>query len=301
MAHRDSSCANDAFFAWPFTQATSLSQHVRHVIALRSAVHRWKPNLVHSFSRLAYLLALLGSDVPAVMSYQRHTGGKRIGRMASLLGKKLRFTACSEFIAAMGRPWGGDWDVIPNFVDCDFFEFRNEVPADAPLVFLSRVEEIKGPHLAIEIARRAQRKLLIAGNIPETPDGIRYWKIKVEPLVDGSLVCYVGAVDDFQKRDLLQKAAAMIVPVQWGEPFGIVFAEALACGTPVISCPDGALPEIVRDGEHGFLIRTIDEGVNAVKRLQTISRSSCRAHAESSFSASAVVIQYEALYQGLSR
>jgi glycosyltransferase involved in cell wall biosynthesis len=108
---------------------------------------------------------------------------------------------------------------------------------------------------------------------------------------------YVGPVNDAQKRELLGQAAAMIVPIEWEEPFGIVFAEALACGTPVISCPRGALPEIVRDGREGFLVSDVDEAVSAIECLPSIKRSDCRARAESHFSVQAIVPKYQLLYE----
>jgi len=173
-----------------------------------------------------------------------------------------------------------------------------KVPADAPLLFLSRAESDKGPDLAIRIAKKAGRKLILAGNKPELAHEVRYWSDKVEPQL-GNGVKYVGPVDDRQKNELLGKAGALLVPVQWDEPFGIVFAEALACGTPVISCPRGALPEIVEDGKDGFLIRTEEEGVEALQKIGRISREACRKKAEQKFSADAVVPQYEKIYQGL--
>jgi glycosyltransferase involved in cell wall biosynthesis len=219
--------------------------------------------------------------------------------MACLFGNKLRFTACSEFIASMGRPWGGEWNVLPNFVDCGFFEFRNHVAADAPLLFLSRIEEIKGTHLAIEIAKRAGRSLIIAGNRVNDLKGERYWQNAIAPHIDDRQTRYHGPVDDQQKNKLLGLAAALLVPVQWAEPFGIVFAESLACGTPIISCPQGALPEIVTEGVHGFLINSINEGVAAVHRLNTISRTACRERAEEKFSVQVIGAQYEQLYENM--
>jgi len=89
----------------------------------------------------------------------------------------------------------------------------------------------------------------------------------------------------------------MLVPIQWNEPFGIVFAEALACGTPVISCPRGALPEIVRNGREGFLIETTEEGVEAVRRVGSVDRIACRDRAERHFSVNAVLGRYLDLYR----
>ena len=231
------------------------------------------------------------------MSYQRHTGGRRNRIAAKLGGRSLVFTACSEYIAAQGRNWGGRWEVVPNFVDTEYYRFVPSVPADAPLVFLSRIERIKGTHTAIEVARRSDRRLVIAGNKVMEGDDSAYWRDEVAPYIDGDKVEYVGPVTDAEKNELLGRAAALLVPVEWDEPFGIVFAEALACGTPVISCPRGALPEIVREGEHGFLGRSVEESVSAVQRLDMISREACRRRVEKLFSRRVVVDRYEFMYR----
>jgi glycosyltransferase involved in cell wall biosynthesis len=296
-AHSDSSCATDYFQSWPGQRSNGLFDTVRNTGALSRAVRVFKPDVVHSFSRLGYLLPLLHRSLPKVMSYQRHTGGPRNRIAAKMAAGSLVFTACSEFIAKQGRQGGGDWKVIPNFVDPEKYPFAATVPPDAPLVFLSRIERIKGTHAAIEIAKRSGRRLIIAGNKVEHGDGPTYWQNEVAPHVDGRNVKYVGPVNDEQKVDLLRQAAALVVPVEWGEPFGIVFVEALACGTPVISCPRGALPEIIRTGQDGFLITTIEEGVEAVQQLSTISREVCRARAEKCFSAEVIGSAYEALYK----
>ena len=110
---------------------------------------------------------------------------------------------------------------------------------------------------------------------------------------------YIGPVNDTQKNDLLGSAAAMIVPIEWEEPFGIVFAEALACGTPVISCPLGALPEIVRPGIDGYLVNNVEEACTAIQNLPQIDRRNCRQRAEDCFSASVIVEKYEQLYHSL--
>ena len=110
---------------------------------------------------------------------------------------------------------------------------------------------------------------------------------------------YVGSVNDTQKNELLGQAAAMIVPIEWNEPFGIVFAEALACGTPVISCPRGALPEIIHHGTHGYLINSLSEASSAIDKLSQINRYACRQRVEECFSSQAIVDKYEQLYQNL--
>lgn len=297
-ARPGSECPADAFFAWPGLSSLSRSDTISNTHFLWKTVRAFKPDLVHSFSRVAYLLPLLRGRIPLVMSYQREPTLRTSG-LAVKLAKPdvITFTGCSDYIARRGRPAGGDWHGIPNFSDTEALTLSPSVPEDAPLVFLSRVEEIKGAHWAIEIARRTGRRLVIAGNhsTGNDPEG-EFWRRRIAPEIGKGGIEYVGPVDDVQKNALLGQARAMVVPIQWNEPFGIVFAEALACGTPVVSCPRGALPEIVRPGVDGFLIRSIEEGCEAVERVGVLDRAECRRRAEEHFSADAVVARYLDLY-----
>jgi glycosyltransferase involved in cell wall biosynthesis len=300
-AHPESTALVDRFYPWPGCASQSRGDTWKNLRALSRAARGFRPDVLHSYSRLAYLLPLLPRRLPKVMSYQRQPS-RRTTRWAWRLSRgRLRFTGCSEHICRAGRPAGGEWTAIPNFVDPARYTFRESVPADAPLVFLSRIEPIKGTHLAVEVARRAGRRLVIAGNHAEDGDNGRYWREQVLPFVGKDGVEYVGPVDDARKDELLGRAAALLVPVQWEEPFGIVFAEALACGTPVLSCPRGALPEIVRDGQEGFLCGTMEQLTEAVGRVGTISRRACRERVLAEFSAPVVVARYEALYERMLR
>jgi glycosyltransferase involved in cell wall biosynthesis len=299
VAHPKSTCVTDFFRPWPSEDPGGTRNALRHALTLRSAVNEFRPDVVHSFSRLMFMLPLLRKRGAKLMSYQRATGGWRNRLAAKLGGDSFAFTGCSEFIASLGRPWGGRWLAIPNFVDVEHYRFSPQVSADAPLVFLSRIESIKGAHQAIRMASGAGRRLIIAGNRVDTPQGREYWSREIEPHLAAGRVEYVGSVDDEQKNRLLGSAAALLVPIEWEEPFGIVFAEAQACGTPVISCPRGALPEIVRDGVHGFLVRSIEEGVAVIARLPEIDRQACRRNAEERFSRRVAGDAYIALYREL--
>lgn len=297
VARAGSQCAADAVHAWPGRSSLSSSDTLRNTLALWKAVRAFEPDVLHSFSRVAYLAPQLRGRIPVVMSYQREPT-LRTTRLAVGLAapKVLTFTGCSDYIAAQGRAAGGHWEGIPNFAEMSALRFSPAVAADAPLVFLSRVESIKGADWAIEIARRTKQRLVIAGNHSDSgPEGA-YWNEKIAPWIGRDGVEYVGPVDDAQKNALLGAARAMIVPIQWNEPFGIVFAESLACGTPVISCPRGSLPEIVRHGREGFLIETIEEGCEAVGRLGAIDRAACRRRAEENYSPDVVVERYLDLY-----
>jgi glycosyltransferase involved in cell wall biosynthesis len=295
-AHGDSTTPAHALYAWPSVRSRGFLASVANLKALRTAYREWAPDIVHSFGRLAYLAPILPTSTPKIMSYQRDPS-LRTTRWARRLSRgTLTFTGCSENICRLGRRGGGRWTAIHNCVETDRLEFREQVASDAPLVFLSRIERIKGTHTAIAIAKKAGRRLVIAGNHGSEGEAGEYWRAEIEPQLGRDGVEYVGPVDDVAKNQLLGHAAAMVVPIEWEEPFGIVFAESLACGTPVVSCARGALPEIVDDGVHGFLIGSVEEGVAAVGRLGEISRRACRDRAEACFSADAIVGRYEFLY-----
>ncbi len=299
VAKAGSTCAVDAAFAWPDERIAGLRPILRNTLALRRAVHAFRPDVVHSFARLAYLSSFLPGAQPKIMSYQRHTGGRGVCLAARLGGRHLHFTGCSEFICNQGRRAGGTWTAIPNLVDLGRLQFAPAVAADAPLLFLSRLDDIKGPDTAIAIAKAARRRLIIAGNISADPGQQRFFAQHVQPFLGRDGIEYVGEVGDAAKSELLRTAAALLVPIRWHEPFGIVFAEALACGTPVITCPLGALPEIVEPGRTGFFIASDDvaAGVAAVARLHEIDRQACRRAVEKRFSLPVVGAAYEALYR----
>ncbi len=299
LARDSSTAAADARFGWPVSRVSGVAATLRNALALRRTVGMFRPDVVHSFSRLAYLVPLLGRGTPVVMSYQRHTGGRQTSLAARFGGNSLRFTGCSEYICHMARPHGGTWQAIPNFIEPERFTFASHVPADAPLVFLSRVEDIKGPDTAIAIARASGRRLIIAGNRSDSGAQREFFDREIQPRIGREGIEWIGEVNDEQKNRVLGSAAALVVPIRWDEPFGIVFAEALACGTPVITCPRGATPEIVIDGTTGFLIRNVDEGRTAVRRLDFINRARCRRDAEERFSAARVAHRYLDLYGDL--
>ncbi len=294
-AHPDSTCSVDAFFPWP--DAGKKAGVLRNAAALFRATRGFKPDIVHSFSRLAYLLPILSASVPKIMSYQRHTGGRQIAWASRLSRGSLRFTGCSEYICSMGRSSGGAWTAVPNFIELEKLTFVPRVPADAPLLFLSRIEAIKGADIAIEIARRAGRRLILAGNRAESGPEREFWDRRIANQIGRDGLEWVGEVDDARKNALLGSAAALVVPIQWDEPFGIVFAEALAAGTPVITCARGATPEIVDPGLTGFFVTDAEGGAAAVGKLDQINRFACRRTAEARFSRDACAQRYLEIYR----
>jgi glycosyltransferase involved in cell wall biosynthesis len=165
------------------------------------------------------------------------------------------------------------------------------------LAFLGRMAPEKGPVTAIRVAIRAGLPIKLAARAGdfERP----YFQAEVRPLLEHPLVEWVGQLDDRGKDELLGRAVALLMPIDWEEPFGLCFIEALACGAPVIARPRGAVPELVRSGEHGFLIETEDAMVEACQRIAELDRRACRRWALERFSVERMVGDYESVYQSV--
>ena len=204
--------------------------------------------------------------------------------------------------AAMLAVDGGTFvGVVHNAIDVESFPFSED--KDRYLLFLGRIAPEKGPHLAIEAARKLGMRLKIAAKV-DRADRAFYHDV-VEPLIDGEQVVYLGEADGARKRELYRRAYCLLMPLCWEEPFGLVMAEAMACGTPVVAFARGAAPEIVVDGETGFLVNDVDEMVQAVKRVDRIHPARCRQHISDHFSppvmASRYLTVYRAILDGMAR
>ena len=276
--------------------------NIRNVATLTARFWR-RParfDLVHNFGRLAYLLGVLPRDLPKLQTYMRTVDPRNMRIVRRLGGRRMHYTAVSHAIRDTARPGGGDWSVIYNCAPVEQFKARTDVEwATAPLVYLGRLERCKGVHTAIAVARRLGRPLRIAGTISTRPEERAYFQREVEPQIDGSLVTYLGPVNNTQKGELLGSAAALLLPIEWEEPFPVVLPESLLCGTPVIAFRRGGVPEGIDHGLTGFLCDTPEEMAAMVGRLGEIDRLHCRAEAERRFSDAAVVDAYEALYRSL--
>jgi glycosyltransferase involved in cell wall biosynthesis len=162
------------------------------------------------------------------------------------------------------------------------------------LAFLGRLSRDKRPDRAIEIARRSGMKLRIAAKVGD--DDRAYFREMVEPQIDGVTVEYVGEIGEDQKADFLGNAAALVFPIDWPEPFGLVVIEAMAFGTPVIVWNEGAMPEVVDDGVTGWVVDSLDQAVAAVAKLDRIDRRVVRTVFERRFSVDRMVRDYETIY-----
>jgi glycosyltransferase involved in cell wall biosynthesis len=293
FAHPDSASVG-RHVPWSGSASSSLRDTVLNAAKLTSHVARERYDVLHSFSRLAYLTPILPFPIPKLMTYQRAVTRRSVQLGHELSRGSLWFAAISRHMMRSVEDIG-TWRIAFNGVPLGAYDFRPDPGPDAPLVFLGRVEEIKGPHLAIEIARKARVPLIIAGNIPA--EHKKWFEANIVPHIDGANVTYVGPVDDTQKNDLLGRARAMLMPILWEEPFGIVMAEAMACGTPVVGSARGAVPEVVEHNVTGFVASDVDGMVASVGRLQAIDRSACRARVERLFSDTALVETYLSIYE----
>lgn len=267
---------------------------IKNGLLITKTYLKYKFDIIHSFSRLLYLFPLLPFGVQKIMSYQREPTITQIKRAVQLSKKNtLAFTGCSDYISNQIAVVGDAYTVY-NGVPLEAFHFNNVVSPDAPLVFLGRIEEIKGTHVAIEVAIKTNKKLIIAGNIPS--EHKQYFEEKVKPYLNENIT-YIGPVNDIQKNELLQNASAFLMPILWNEPFGIVMAEAMACGTPVIGFARGSVPEVVKNDTTGFTCTTIDDMINAVNSISKINRETVRAEAENRFSAKVIADNYLQLYK----
>jgi glycosyltransferase involved in cell wall biosynthesis len=172
----------------------------------------------------------------------------------------------------------------------------HERPGDY-LAFLGRISPEKGVDRAIEIARRSGRTLRIAAKV-DRADKV-YYEDVIKPLLDGPGVEYIGEVGGKDKEEFLGNAHALLFPINWPEPFGLVMIEAMACGTPVIACRRGSVPEVIDDGVTGFIVDDVEGGAAAVERVATLDRRRCRAVLEERFSAARMTRDYLALYHRL--
>ncbi len=168
------------------------------------------------------------------------------------------------------------------------------------LAFLGRISPEKRPDRAIEIAARAGAPLKIAAKIDRVDQP--YWSARIEPLVRAHPnVEFVGEINERQKAAFLGGASALLFPIDWEEPFGLVMIEAMACGTPVIAYARGSVPEVIDHGATGFVVRSIDEAVAAVEQLATLPRAQVRARFDARFTAKRMVEDYIGIYRGMAR
>ena len=186
---------------------------------------------------------------------------------------------------------------VYNALPKDLFHYRSE-PEDY-LAFVGRASADKGLDHAIEIAKRSGVPLRIEAKVGAGDE--EYFESVIEPQLDHPLVTFVGEIGDDEKSEFLGRARAVVFPIEWPEPFGLVMIEAMATGTPVVAFREGAVPEVMADPRCGFVVTTVDEAVDAVAKLDRVDRAGCRAAFEERFTAERMARDYVRVYEERAR
>ena len=241
-------------------------------------------DVVYNHARFDYLEALLAINKPMLHCFHNPIDQGQIDFAERRMKSRSAFHFLSESQrshALISMPNV----LIPNSVDT--FSICPGGGEGGYLVFLGRLTRNKGVDIAIAVALLSGKKLVIAGNVSDEEGGKTFFRQEVEPYLDGEQIRWIGEVDDLQKQCLLGQAEALLFPINWDEPFGLVMIEALACGTPVIATMRASTPEVIDDGVTGFLCDAeeprVESFAEAVRRLPEIRRSSCRQAAEKRF------------------
>ncbi len=184
---------------------------------------------------------------------------------------------------------------VYNGIDLSNYEFFPQSQEPPYLAFLGRLSPEKGPHLAIEIAKRSGWRLKMAGK--EDVVDRNYFEQEIKPHIDGKQIEYFEEVSHAQKCELMGGAVATLFPITWREPFGLVMVESMATGTPVIAMELGSTSEVIAHGQTGFLCNSVDECIAAIDQAAQLNRLGCREYVQNHFSVQRMTDGYEAVYQ----
>ncbi|HEX4868816.1 MAG TPA: glycosyltransferase family 4 protein [Acidimicrobiales bacterium] len=282
---------------WHFPHALGTEfrpdDELAHVAAAYRSLH--DVDLIHDHTVSGALWAAQrGVTIPLVTTVHGELTGSMGSHYARMATEGIHIVAISES-QRQTAPWAMIESVIHHGIEVDRF------PVGAGdggyVLFLGRMHPDKGPHRAVEAARLAGVPIRLAAKMRE-PAEHRYFADVVEPMLGPDAV-YLGEVSQRDKVDLLAGAMALVNPIRWPEPFGLVMIEAMACGTPVLTFPEGAAPEIVEDGETGFLCGDVEGLADAIRRVGAgaLQRAACRERAVEHFSTERMVREHLALYQ----
>lgn len=183
---------------------------------------------------------------------------------------------------------------VHNGLKMEHYPFSNE--HDGYLLYVGRICYDKGTHNAIVAAKRLNLPLIIAAKIEETEAGHRYFRKYVKPHLNHEIQ-WIGEIDEEERNKLMSRAKCFLHPAPWREPFGLTLIEAMACGAPVIAYDRGAIPEIIKDGVSGFIVKDLDGLVEAIQKVDTLDRAQCRKHSLENFNATRMAAEYEAMYK----
>jgi len=266
------------------------------------------------------------SPVPVVMTLHvpaEDKGPFKEWHESLLSSSSAYFVPISEYQKKQHRGLVNAQKVVHHGVDVEDYPFKKKPGKQDYLFSIGRITQDKGQDKAIEVAKRTNSRLIIAGNVQnKIKDRIffrklrksidlvtdagkavvdsRYYEKVMKPILDSDKqIIYIGEVNSAQKKLWYAHARATLFPIQWGEPFGLVLIESMACGTPVLAFHKGSVPEIVIHNKTGFVVKSMDAMVKAVTFIHRISRSDCRKHVKDNFSIASMTKKYEILYQSV--
>jgi glycosyltransferase involved in cell wall biosynthesis len=225
------------------------------------------------------------------MTYGRIITRRNIKWINHLPNKNILFTAPSDWCVSTGNV-SGKWYTVYNAIDFSKYTLVENLPPDAPLIFLSRLERLKGAHEAIQIALETGNRLILAGNISGLPEEKEYFMKEIEPYIDGERIIYVGTLDDEGKNKYLGMSKAMLFPARTEEAFGMVMVEAMACGTPVLAYGSAAIPEVVTEGITGYILDNIEDMKRRIDELSKFNRKEVRIFSQMKFDVKVVASRY---------
>jgi glycosyltransferase involved in cell wall biosynthesis len=295
----DSTCPVRRKWVLPAAEGTRIGAAVpelRHVIGAYEQLGDC--DVVHDHTLAGPLLAAsLGATAPVVTTVHGPLNDDLIP-LYEALGDRVPIV-CISAAQHRAAPQVPVARVIHHGIDSSQFPVGDgQGDGDGPYcLFLGRMAADKGAHRAIAAARQAGMRLLMAAKMREAAE-VRYFTEMVEPLLGPDAV-YLGEVPHEQKLELLGGAAALLFPIRWNEPFGLVMLESLASGTPVLAFPEGAAPEVVEDGKTGFLCADERAMTEAILRLEQIDRANCRAAVDGYFSTGRMVADHLDLFESL--
>ncbi len=298
----------------------------RHLLNALERARMGDIDIIHMHGWLEYIYGgMFNPDLPIVMTL--HVPAENSGmdeaqkrRFNTMLNPSMHFVSISEY---QKRQYYGleNLETIHHGINVNDYPFDNKQDKQNYLFMIGRITRDKGQDKAIELAKKTGSKLIIAGciqdkhadrdffeilgnsidlfvDIGKDPVDEAYYDKIMKPLLDcGKQIIYIGESSSAQKKQWYRHARATLFPIQWGEPFGLVLLESMACGTPVLAFRKGAVPEIVVNGETGFTVDSLDEMIAAVGHISLLDPAACRRHVQNHFSTSSMAGKYLELYQ----
>ena len=250
-------------------------------------------DVIHS--HLAPSSLPLGALASTPVLWTLHTNIHRDDEWALARYPGVRVAGISESqVHAASMKVGHTFPVVYN--GCDFGAYEPDFGPGEYLAYLGRMSPAKNPRDAIRIAEACGMPIVLAGQ-PQNAQETQYFEAEIKPLLDDERVRWIGPVNHLQKNELLRRASALVFPIQWDEPFGLVMIEAMACGAPVIAHRRGSVAEVVDNGFTGYHSSVIDGMAELVPEALKLDRATVRAHAEKRFGFQAMVDAYERLYR----